>query len=585
MRAYDSPYLADWFVISLRWVALLGLVISLALGGALLTPSNLLLAGLVVWNIALAVLAVLNRRLQYHRQVSLAVDILLTAIFFWLQGGPAGPAFWAPVIPLFSASLYFDLRGALITALILALLETGLTVLPPGRQALLLPAVVISAGTLLLGVGLGVISQGATRGLRQAREETLEQQRRKQRVDNERLHAIYNLTSTLTGTLNYQRVLDSVLDLSLSALSSEQDTQPLTRLVSAVLLFSEENVLEVGSARRFTPADSRVELAGEQGAIAGAMESGEPLLVDEPSIDPELSRIVAFHSCGQVYVFPLRSGFNIYGVLLFGHPDAGFMTRDRQEVLDILGRQAVIAIANARLYQQLVDERDRMVEVQEEARKKLARDLHDGPTQSVSAIAMRVNLARRMIENDPREAGQELGKVEELARRTTKEIRHMLFTLRPLVLESQGLLAALNAMAEKMKETYSQGLNIQVNPQELEQLEIGRQGVIFFIVEEAVNNARKHAQAPHIWVRLRSLDKSMLLLEVQDDGIGFDVEAVNRSYDKRGSLGMINLRERTELINGVLNIQSTPGKGTTVRVAIPLTEEAADRLHQSAARR
>ncbi|MBM3152671.1 MAG: GAF domain-containing sensor histidine kinase, partial [Chloroflexi bacterium] len=373
--------------------------------------------------------------------------------------------------------------------------------------------------------------------------------------------------------------------LSLSALSSEQDTQPLTRLVSAVLLFSEENVLEVGSARRFTPADSRVELAGEQGAIAGAMESGEPLLVDEPSIDPELSRIVAFHSCGQVYVFPLRSGFNIYGVLLFGHPDAGFMTRDRQEVLDILGRQAVIAIANARLYQQLVDERDRMVEVQEEARKKLARDLHDGPTQSVSAIAMRVNLARRMIENDPREAGQELGKVEELARRTTKEIRHMLFTLRPLVLESQGLLAALNAMAEKMKETYSQGLNIQVNPQELEQLEIGRQGVIFFIVEEAVNNARKHAQAPHIWVRLRSLDKSMLLLEVQDDGIGFDVEAVNRSYDKRGSLGMINLRERTELINGVLNIQSTPGKGTTVRVAIPLTEEAADRLHQSAARR
>ena len=226
-----------------------------------------------------------------------------------------------------------------------------------------------------------------------------------------------------------------------------------------------------------------------------------------------------------------------------------------------------------------------MIEAQEEARKKLARDLHDGPTQSVAAIAMRVNMAQRILLKDPKAAGEELVRIEELARRTTKEIRHMLFTLRPLVLESQGLVAALQSMADKIKETYSQNVIIAVEQNILQDFEVGKQGVVFFIVEEAVTNARKHARAEHIWVNLRAFEKEMVLLEVRDDGVGFDVAAVNRSYDQRGSLGMVNLRERTELVNGVLNIQSSAGKGTRVQVYIPLTEEAADRLHHASVNR
>jgi signal transduction histidine kinase len=281
----------------------------------------------------------------------------------------------------------------------------------------------------------------------------------------------------------------------------------------------------------------------------------------------------------------MRSGFNAYGVLLFGHPELKFFTAGRRELLDILGSQAVVAIQNARLYQDVVDERERMIEFQEEARKKLARDLHDGPTQSVSAIAMRISLAQRLISTDPRSASDELARIEDLARRTTKEIRHMLFTLRPLVLESQGLVAALQSMAEKTNETYSQKVLLKVDESILASIEMGKQGVIFNIVEEAVNNARKHAQAGHIWVNLHLLKPDLALLEIQDDGIGFDVAEVNRVYDQRGSLGMVNLRDRTELVNGVLDVQSVPGKGTRVQVYIPLTEEAADSLHHSSAER
>ena len=160
----------------------------------------------------------------------------------------------------------------------------------------------------------------------------------------------------------------------------------------------------------------------------------------------------------------------------------------------------------------------------------------------------------------------------------------MLFTLRPLVLESQGLVAALQAMAEKMKETYSQNVHVNVEETILESIEMGKQGVIFYIVEEAVNNARKHAQAGRIWVNLHLKQPGLALLEIQDDGVGFDVAAVTRNYDQRGSLGMVNLRDRAELVNGVLDVQSILGKGTRVQVYIPLTEEAADKLHHSSAK-
>jgi signal transduction histidine kinase len=156
----------------------------------------------------------------------------------------------------------------------------------------------------------------------------------------------------------------------------------------------------------------------------------------------------------------------------------------------------------------------------------------------------------------------------------------MLFTLRPLVLESQGLLAALQAMAEKMRDTYEQNVIVEADIRLIPELEMSKQTIIFYIAEEAVNNARKHAQAAHIWIRLKDIGSQIALLEVQDDGVGFNLGAVDATYDHRGSLGMINMRERAELINGVLKIESAEGKGTSIRVLIPLNEIAAERIRR-----
>jgi signal transduction histidine kinase len=100
------------------------------------------------------------------------------------------------------------------------------------------------------------------------------------------------------------------------------------------------------------------------------------------------------------------------------------------------------------------------------------------------------------------------------------------------------------------------------------------QGGIFYIIEECITNARKHAQANNLWVRLGSRG-STFIVQIEDDGIGFDVAGVQARYDERGSLGMINLHERTELLGGQLRIESAPGKGTRVTVLIPLPDESA----------
>jgi signal transduction histidine kinase len=579
MHASDSPFIADWFNVSLRWLLLLGLILSLALGGQLLILPNFLLIGWVCWNIAMTLMVALNGRLVRHREINLGIDLVIAGLYFTLAGGFASPAFWVVFLPLVTASLYFELKGALLSAILMVAVQMGVTLsqsLAPHAWLILTLSIFL---TFLIAGLFGYISLRLIQINRRSRQNNLEAEQKKQRVENDRLRAIYGLTSTLTGTLNYQRVLDTVLDLSLSMLNLEPDTPPDDRLICTVLLFSKDETLEVGSARRLTTADMRVVLHGQKGAIAQAIETNKPVLLNEIRSDPELPHFVAFMSCKEIYCFPLRSGYNAYGVLLFGHPEPEFFTTGRCEVLDILGNQAVIAIQNARLYQDIVDERERMIDFQEEARKKLARDLHDGPTQSVSAIAMRINLARRMLSKDPRAVGDELGRIEDLASRTVKEIRHMLFTLRPLILESQGLIAALLSMAEKTKETFAQDVLIKVDESILKSIDMGKQGVIFYIVEEAVNNARKHAQAAHIWVSLRLLKEGLTLLEIQDDGVGFDVAAVTRSYDQRGSLGIVNLRDRAELVNGLLNVQSAPGKGTRVQVYIPLTEEAADQLH------
>ncbi len=577
-RSKPSLTLWDICTVSLRWLTLL----SLALMDGLLLPIRLLLLLYGILNLGFLLWFAYYSYAPLGRVLSVVLDVSVTALILWLSGDQLITVGWIIILPLLSSGMSLPLYGLITVGIINFLWYGWLLITSMDIAATSFLAIAYSIGYFFLGSGLGFLLNRLRHKSTQKAAKPPTKASSRQEIEGERRKALYRLISTLSATLNYQRVLETALDMSTQALLSDDGSE--AQLVSAVLMVEDETPekgeLRVVTARHFTPADQRILFSTNSKILRHAIESDQPTLHYQPMRDPELSRAVALRSCQAVYLLPLRKGLEVYGVLLYAHPKADYFNAERCEILQIIANQAMVAIQNALLYQQLEEEKERIVEIQEEARKKLARDLHDGPTQSVSALAMRVNFARRLLERDPRATAEELYKIEELARRTTKEIRHMLFTLRPLVLESQGLIAALQAMAEKMQETYNQKVIVQAEPLTIQDLEMNKQSVIFAIAEEAVNNARKHAKADHIWVRLNFAAQDILLLEIVDDGVGFDPSALANNYEQRGSLGMVNMRERTELVNGVFRIDSKPDRGTTVQVLIPLNEEAADRLRK-----
>ncbi len=519
---------------------------------------------------------------NFTRLLSVLVDLLVGNVLFVLLLSHGVYAGWVGLLPLISAAVYFRWWGVLAVAVLNFLLQGAAAGLVFSLPEAFFQAGIFLLASLISGLPLAYwishILQTTNSKEHSAPGDS------SVRAEQESKSRISRLISGLRASLNFQDGLETALDLSASTLASMD--APVDRLVSAALLFAQQEQgstrLQTTAARGFSLPDMRLTISGTSGFIAKVIDEGTPGVTTSIRNDPDLNQFVALSETKAVYCAPLRSGLDTYGVILFAHPDDHFFLPARREILDIVSSQAAIALQNAILFRDLKQEKERMIEVQENSRKKLARELHDGPTQTVAAIAMRVNFARRLMDQDAKAAVEELQKIEDLARKTTKEIRHMLFTLRPLVLETQGLGAALASMAGKMKETFNQDVSVEVEQRVLDILEQTKQGVIFYIAEEAVNNARKHAQAKHIAVRLKLVGEDLCFLEIQDDGVGFNPDAVDASYGSRGSLGMLNMRERTELVNGVLRLESSPGSGTRVQVAIPLTEAAADRLRRGA---
>lgn len=582
VRKDDFPFLADWFAISLRWFSLLGLTVALAATRTMFWYLSAVLITVALWNVSMSILAMLNHRLPYHRLINISIDCVATLLFFLLSGGITSPISWVAVLSLLSAAIYYEWRGSLLVAALITLLQVAWTYLTRTDFVLLwLPLTILAAYNFILAILLSYGSTQLISGTRKNYRGQVNLRRESEKVaqvqERSRIQAFYQLIETLSSTLNYRVVLDSILDLSQTAL--QEVNAPVESMPSAVLLFSEERLV-VANARRFSPADLKRSFPANHGILASTLTSAECQMSDNIHSDPELGRVSAFQTCSSALCLPLSRGLDSYGVMIFAHPDPGFFSTERQELLQMISRQAVIAIQNARLYQQLQDENEQILQTQEEARNKLARDLHDGPTQSVAAIAMRLEVAQKMLLQSPARVSPELKEIEELARRTSNEIRHMLFTMRPLILESDGLDAALKAVADKTMATFKQRLKVDTDAQVIQRLDASKQTVIFYLAEEAINNARKHAQARLIWVRLRPArhETDIALLEIIDNGTGFDLQEINSDYSRRGSLGMINLKERTELINGLLHIDSVPGQGTRVQVFIPLSHEAQERI-------
>jgi signal transduction histidine kinase len=567
---------AGWLAYNLRWLLLIAAVVLVFSdptppGGA----SLLLLVAAALYNFVLTLVEFADPGRRWLIWTTLVLDFGFGLGLFAATGLAEGRLIWIGLLPGLTATLRFGYAGALgVVGAFLALQAAAHLLLAPDPGQGILALALAAAVLLPITLGASFIARQLRAHIQRTVQRQYEDETQRSQVLRQHARAIYEMSSMLSATLNYKQVLEAALNFG--ALGVEGGSPSSSALAAAVLFF-EDDQLHVSSARRLTQADHRVVSPGRAGILGDVIRTGEPATTSDPGHDPELMQFATFQACKSLLALPLRAGYETYGVVVYGHPQPNFFDADQRALLIAVVNQAIVALQNAQLYRNLRQEKERLIEVQEEAQKKLARDLHDGPTQAVAALAMRANFVRRLLERDPKSAGEELFKMEDLARKTTKEIRHMLFTLRPLVLESQGLSAALGQLAEKMRETHGQVVIIETQPNIDDRLEMNHQGVLFYIVEEAVNNARKHAQAEHIWVRMK-IQQDVLGVIIEDDGVGFSVGAVDTNYDRRGSLGMVNMRERAEMVNGIVRIDSAEGRGTRVMVYVPLTEAARERM-------
>lgn len=383
------------------------------------------------------------------------------------------------------------------------------------------------------------------------------------RAYRDQMRSLYEVAYTLSTTVDYRQVLEATL----------RESRKLVPYTAGFVLLSsgQPDELFVAASESLGIADQARRVTVGPG-LAHALRSPEPSMVPDVAQEPDLKRFDTLKSCRSACLIPLRANLRTYGLMVVATDVPGALSGEQVDNLTALANYAIIALHNAQLIFDLKEERNKLISKEEEVRHQLARDLHDGPAQALAAITMNVEFIKRLLERDPSRVLEELDKLSALAKRTTFEVRTMLFELRPLVLETQGLRVTLEQYLERFKgNNAGAAIVLETHDAGDVHLETKTEGTLFNIIQEAVNNALKHAKAAHIYVRLRREGRTLIAV-VQDDGLGFDMQAVLRSYEKRGSFGLLNIDERARLVGGSAEIQSAPGKGTTVTIIVPLEQ-------------
>ncbi|MGB6406569.1 MAG: sensor histidine kinase [Planococcus donghaensis] len=206
----------------------------------------------------------------------------------------------------------------------------------------------------------------------------------------------------------------------------------------------------------------------------------------------------------------------------------------------------------------------RIIEVQEEERKRLSREIHDGPAQMMANVLLRSDLIERTYrEKGPEPAFQEITSLKEMVRQALTEVRRIIYDLRPMTLDDLGLVPTLKKYMDTIEE-YNKGVGLKfLSSGKEERLPNNYETTIFRLVQEGISNAIRHGKSSDITVEMKWL-KNQVQIMVTDNGIGFDQGIV-----KNQSFGLTGMRERIELVEGNLIINSSPGNGTMLMFHIP----------------
>ncbi|MEZ4658361.1 MAG: GAF domain-containing protein [Caldilineaceae bacterium] len=363
--------------------------------------------------------------------------------------------------------------------------------------------------------------------------------------------------------LNSVRPLDEVLNFILT----QAKKLLVTDNVSFIALLNDNEqaglkpVTSVGVESLLT---EEIELA--QAIIRVALGQQQPIAIDELSSDVLLELGIEFAPVSPRYASILVAPLSVNqsgaeGALVVYFVDAHQFSVEEMETTTSLADQTALAIENARLYQSA-----EQLAVMEE-RERLARELHDSVTQSLYSLSLFSEAGQRLIRvGDTMRVEEYLGQLGETAQQALKEMRLLLYELRPAVLEQEGLIGALRRRLDAVEKRA--GINFTFEVDEPIVLPLPVEEGFYRIAQEALNNSLKHAFATHVCVSIKRKG-SETIMQIADNGVGFREDETKMT----GGMGLSGMRERVQKLGGNLYIESAPNQGATITVHVVTQEE------------
>jgi signal transduction histidine kinase len=417
---------------------------------------------------------------------------------------------------------------------------------------------------------LAVFARHAAIAIVNARRYAWEQHR------TERLRLIARIGGIITSSLRLPELLQAAADAIHELLGYANVAIPLIES-------GDPDMLVLGTTgghyRNLIRDEFRMPVT--EGIMGAAARTGEVVLVNDVASDPRHVPTPGANGIRAELAVPIKLGDRVLGVLNVESPDT--LSEDDAASLQIVADQLAVGIDNARLY-----ERGQRLAVLEE-RQRIARDLHDSVTQQIFAMKLIAETLASASRRDPDEAVRRSERLTELTRTALAEMRALVAELRPdddlagapaasgiAMLRQKGLVAAIRRHAD---EVAADAIEVGIDAETYYAQPRASEEALYRIAQEALSNAVKHAGASRITIRL-SADSSAVRLSVRDDGAGFDPHVIERRDDsddsREGGYGLTTMRERAHALGGVLDIRSSPGRGTVVEAAIPPRTEGSE---------
>ena len=453
------------------------------------------------------------------------------------------------ILPVAGATFAFGQTGGLVVLAlsIIIMLPRALLISPYPADAL-----------------MEIVAVGFVGGLVVWMIETQEREKQLRQEAVLRFKHLNEIAEEITSELELDRILPKVLEIAEEMVGADSGV--------IALLDQEKNLVGYPYIHNLPQELAEVAVPIETGLAGEVITTGHPAVVEDYRQYPRA--IPEFVEAGVVSALavPIVSGDQSFGTLALFGLDATKSFSDRDVVtLAGIGRQAGIAIENARLYENMRFYARKITQAQEDERNRIARELHDDTIQMLIVISRRLGVLASLPEPHSETAMRHLESLQDLTSDALGSVRRFVQNLRPSTLDHLGLVVTLEGLTNDLMEKDGIDTDLQVVG-EARRLMPEEELVLFRIAQEAFSNVRRHAKASQATVQME-FHPDRVRMVVEDNGQGFSAPDRIGDLVSTGRLGLIGMHERARLLGGTLQVESEAGMGTAVIVDVPVQSE------------